>query len=103
MARWEGRRLIGWWWLDLGEVALAKLLDRLHNVDECQPFLGQAILDPWGNLQEGLPLHKAPLFEHLEPLRQRLGTDIARGLQQFAKTFRAREERVDDDQRPHIA
>ena len=82
---------------------MSKLFDRFHDVDQCQPFLGQAILDPWRNLQEGLPLHKPHLFQHLEPLRQRLGADIAHGLQQFAKAFGAREERVDDDERPHIA
>src|SRR5437867_6627714 len=87
------------WWVDLGEIALAKLLDRLHDVDECQAFLRQAILDPRGNLQEGLPLHKPGLFEHLESLRQCLGADIAYGLQQFAKAFGAREERVDDEER----
>jgi len=80
-----------------------KLLDRLHDVNECQPFLRQAILDPWRNLEEGLPLHKANLFEHLEPLRQRLGADIAHGFQQFTKAFGAREERVDDEKRACIA
>src|SRR2546421_6342899 len=95
--------LRGGCWFNLGEVALSKLLDCLHDVDECQSFLRQAILDSWRNLEEGLPLHKADLFQHLEPLRQCLGTDIAHGLQEFAKAFRAREERVDDDERPHIA
>ena len=102
LARWGSRRIIGRWRFNLGEIALCKLLDGLHDVDECQPFLRQAILDAWGNLEEGLPLHKADLFQHLEPLRQRLGTDIAQGLLQFAKAFRAREKCVDDDERPRI-
>ncbi len=63
LVRGGNRRSIrGWQWYSLGEVALSKLLDRLHNVDQCQSFLGQAILDPWRDLQEGLPLHKADLF-----------------------------------------
>ena len=82
---------------------MSKLLDRLHDIDECQSFVRQAILDPWRYLEEGLTLHKTDLFQHLEPLRQRLGADIAQGLLQFAKAFRAREECVDDQERPHIA
>src|SRR5438132_8342290 len=91
-----------WYWFDIGEVALSKLLDRLHDVCQCSPFLRQAILDTWRNLEESLPLHKPHLLKHLEPLRHRLGTDIAHGLKQFAKAPGATQERIDDHEGPHI-
>src|SRR5216684_2680810 len=57
----------------------------------------------WLNLGEVTFSKLLDLFQHLEALRQRLGADIAHRLQQFAKTFSAGEECVDNQERPHIA
>src|SRR6266487_1762521 len=86
-----------------GQILFAKLLKGLDHIPHLMPLLREMILDARRNLQKCLPSHKSQLLQHLEPVGERLRTDMPQRGTQGVEAHGTLQQIHNDQQHPHIS
>ncbi len=86
-----------------GEILCAKALNRFNYFTQFPPVFREMVLDAGWDLQEGPPLHKPQLLQHLEPVGERFRADMAQLRPQGIKAHGTLQQMHDDQQHPHIS
>src|SRR5260370_5973190 len=86
-----------------GEMLGAKPLKHFNHFTQFLPLFREMVLDARWDLQEGLPLHKPQLFQHLEPVGKRFRTDMPKLRPQSVKAPGTAQQMHVDQQHPRIS